>query len=69
MCPAAISSWPTISLIWDGRPGFFGDGNSDDCFREMSARFRLWARVNQHQYLARGLLTNFVFRVGAAMEV
>ena len=31
--------------------GYFGGGSADDCFRTMSSRFRLWARVNQYQYL------------------
>ena len=32
--------------------GFFGDGSVDDAFRTLSARFRLWARVNRHGHLA-----------------
>ena len=42
--------------------GFFGGGTADDDFRVLSARFRHWARLNQHQQLSpTSVFINWVF--------
>lgn len=42
--------------IWFQLSGFFGAGTMEDQLREMSSRFRAWARIHQFPLLELDLL-------------